>query len=60
MTKIVATHTFSGRPDDAPVARLIKEGEELIGDLAKVALLNGWAAEVAPEAPAAAPKKGRK
>jgi len=40
---------FPGCADDNPITRMIKEGEIISGDLAKVAVGEGWAEEVADD-----------
>lgn len=40
---------FSGRPDNQPSARVIKVGEVVEGELAAVAMEQGWAKADAPE-----------
>jgi hypothetical protein len=42
--KIIVTHRFRGVPDGEHHARDYAVGDELEGELADVALLNGWAA----------------
>jgi hypothetical protein len=37
---------FPGATDDNPVTRFIEEGEVITGDLAKVAIDNGWAEKI--------------
>ncbi|MGO6999009.1 hypothetical protein [Rhizobium leguminosarum] len=41
---------FPGCTDDNPITRMIKEGEIISGDLAKVAIGEGWAEEAADDA----------
>lgn len=45
----IVTKEFSGRPDSEPLARTVKVGEALDGDLAAVALREGWAELAEPE-----------
>jgi hypothetical protein len=42
--KIIVKHPFRGVPDGEYHARDYQVGDELTGELADVALLNGWAA----------------
>jgi hypothetical protein len=50
--KAIVTAEFPGRPDHEVVSRTIAVGETITGDLAKVAVENGWATEeAAPAAP---------
>ena len=46
------TTEFSGRPDSDALARTIKVGEVITGDLAAVAVREKWAEEVGAETPA--------
>lgn len=39
------TKAFPGKPDGATAVRTIEVGEEIHGDLARVAVENGWAKE---------------
>lgn len=41
--KAIVTCQFSGRPDKDVFSRIIKVGEVIDGDLAMVAVANGWA-----------------
>lgn len=63
------TRAFMGRPDKEIVTRMIAVDEIIEGDLAAVAIREGWATDAEqdgseqPEAPAATPgskRKGRK
>lgn len=60
--KATVTQEFTGRADEDVVARRFGVGETVTGDLAAVAVREGWAkAETAAEAaPAARPKAGAK
>lgn len=40
------TTEFPGRPDNEPLSRAIKVGETISGDLATVAVREGWAEEL--------------
>lgn len=46
--KVIVKTGFSGRPDDEVLAREIKVGEVLTGDLARVAIESEWADVVEP------------
>jgi hypothetical protein len=52
MSKAVVTKPFPGRADDEFKVRQFQEGEEISGELAAVAVKNGWAKPVgaAPKA----------
>lgn len=43
MTKVIVTRSFNGAPDGQIYPRAFKEGDEVSGDLARVALAEGWA-----------------
>ncbi len=65
--KAKVTTAFPGRPDSEVMTRTIAVDEVIDGDLAAVAVKEGWAEEVADEAAgdsveadASAPKKGSK
>lgn len=45
------TKEFPGRPDNEPLARAIKVGEIIGGDLAAVAVREGWAVALPDEGP---------
>lgn len=47
--KAVVTTEFPGRPDNEPLSRTIKVGEIIAGDLAAVAVREGWAEEEGAE-----------
>jgi len=42
------TKTFAGKPDNEQVARQVPAGEVIGGELALVAVRQGWAVEVPP------------
>lgn len=48
--KAKVTTAFPGRPDDEVLTRTIAEGEEIEGDLARVACENKWAKEIKAKA----------
>lgn len=52
--KATVTKAFRGRPDHLPQGRLIEVGEIISGELAAVAVREGWADPSRP--PAAAPQ----
>jgi hypothetical protein len=56
---IIASVEFFGVPDGRVYPRTIRPGEELAGDLAQLALREGWAVEADAEA-APPPAKRRK
>ncbi len=45
--KAIVTKEFSGRPDNEPLARQIKKGEEIFGELAEYAVGEKLARKVA-------------
>lgn len=49
--KAMVKTAFPGRPDNEAVSRTIAVGEEIGGDLAAVAVKEGWAEELVEEAP---------
>ena len=53
--KAKVTRAFPGKPDDEVLSRAIAVGEEILGDLALVAVREGWAEDIEPKA-----KKGKK
>lgn len=50
--KVIVKTAFPGRPDNEAVSRTIAVGEEIAGDLAAVAVKEGWAEELPEESPA--------
>lgn len=70
MTKAKVTKAFPGRPDDETKVREIEPGEFISGELASVAVREGWAEEVGEDhaeneasehvEPAKGPRHGRK
>lgn len=60
--KAKVTKQFDGQPDNAYVPRTFAVGEEVTGDLARVAIENGWAedAKPAPAKPAAKKPEAKK
>jgi hypothetical protein len=48
--RVVVTHEFVGKPDGQVYGRPILVGEVLTGDLAQLALREGWAEEQEPKA----------
>lgn len=57
--KVIVTKAFKGAADSDPMPREFKPGEELVGELAGVAVREGWAEEVADDAAAPKPKGGK-
>jgi len=49
-----ATKVFNGRPDDEPLTRRFRPGDVVTGELAQVAVREGFA-EAIPDEPEAAP-----
>lgn len=49
MIKAKVTAPFPGRPDEEAKVRQIESGEVISGDLANVAIREGWAEAVADE-----------
>ncbi len=47
---------FAGRPDKAAVAKVFSPGDMIEGDLAAVAVANGWAKQLAEQSKT---KRGR-
>lgn len=50
--RVVVTQEFLGKPDGQVYGRPILVGEELTGDLAQLALREGWAEQQKPARPA--------
>lgn len=50
--KARVTTEFPGRPDSEALSRTVEVGEIIEGDLAAVAVREGWAEEIAGSAPA--------
>lgn len=64
MTRAIVTTPFAGVPDGQAMPVHFKAGDEVVGDLAAVAVREGWAAPdgapaVSAPAPAATPRRGR-
>lgn len=61
MKQATVTTEFPGRPDNAEKVRTIAVGETIDGDLAEVAIRQGWATEVvATSGPTASTQPARK
>lgn len=62
MTEAIVAQDFFGKPDDEAMARAILVGETLTGELAEVAIAEGWAFEAFKIMPTETekPKKGKK
>lgn len=56
--KATVTREFPGRPDREIKTRTIAVGEEIDGELAEVAVAEGWAKEISDK-PAAKQKSGK-